>query len=81
MIFFHSLYFKGRQIEVQISPVHFQLGFGDVYAKQVHKTKSIARRGGRILGLQEKGTIQQKRVGGEWCYVRTLRREKTYNEN
>lgn len=79
MFFFHySEYLNGRQIEAQISPVHFQLGFGEMFtAKQVHKMKNITKRDGRILGMQEKGTIQQKRVEGEWCY----KREETFNEN
>lgn len=49
--------------------------------KQVHKMKDITKRDGRILDMQEKETIQQKRVGGEWCCKRPLRREETFNKN
>lgn len=48
----------------QISPVHLQLSFGEVYSRQVHRMKNLTRRDGRIQGIHEKRISPAESVSG-----------------
>lgn len=74
--------FNRREMKAQISPVHYSSVLEKFTAKQVHRMKNLTRRDGRIQGIREKGSVQQKvSVGEEWHYRKPLRRQGTFYEN